>query len=137
MKNDTRIICSKCGACASHEIDRVNGKCHFCGASETTVQERNETGAWVNKVVLPQWKATILSNEQGVISDQTGKNIAVVFGQEHLQILASAFEMKSALEAIFKHCSMVHNQWGDGCNIQQADEAVKAAKLALEHANVK
>jgi predicted ATP-dependent serine protease len=47
MNEDIRLICAGCGACASHESDRVHGRCHFCGARETVIQERDVTGAWV------------------------------------------------------------------------------------------
>jgi hypothetical protein len=30
-----RTICSRCGACAEHYNDRVDGKCHHCGDTRT------------------------------------------------------------------------------------------------------
>lgn len=44
---DARLICAKCGACASHDEDRVKGRCHHCGEHKTNIQERNAKGEWV------------------------------------------------------------------------------------------
>lgn len=46
---ETRLICSKCGACASHPEDRIKGKCHHCGGDKTSVQVRNTKGQWIGE----------------------------------------------------------------------------------------
>ena len=45
---ETRLICAKCGSCAGHFEDRINGCCHFCGAVKTISQKRNIKGEWIN-----------------------------------------------------------------------------------------
>ena len=40
MKIEYRTLCSVCGACAGHEEDRVDGRCHHCGNRETVQQQR-------------------------------------------------------------------------------------------------
>lgn len=42
-----RLICAKCGCCAGHDEDRVDGKCHHCGSVQTTVQVRIKN-VWFN-----------------------------------------------------------------------------------------
>lgn len=46
---DVRLICATCGACASHDEDRVKGRCHHCGEHKTNIQERNAKGEWVTQ----------------------------------------------------------------------------------------
>ncbi len=41
-ESNTRVLCVQCKACAGHEEDRVDGKCHHCGATETEVEQREE-----------------------------------------------------------------------------------------------
>ena len=55
MNKNTRLICSKCKACAEHPEDRINGKCHHCGSCEIT-EETRINGKWVNanKVTYPE-----------------------------------------------------------------------------------
>ena len=43
-------------------------------------------------------------------------------------------EMIAALEGLFEHCAMVHNKWGEGSNLREADAAIKAARIALNKA---
>jgi len=44
-----RLICAKCGACADHEEDRVDGKCHHCGDTRTIKQIRTRPGHWIDE----------------------------------------------------------------------------------------
>lgn len=43
-------------------------------------------------------------------------------------------DMVAALEALFKHCAMIHKHWGDGSNQKEADAAIKAATAILKKA---
>ena len=43
-------------------------------------------------------------------------------------------ELVAALEALFEHCAMTHNRWGDGCNQKEAGAAISAGRAALERA---
>ena len=45
---ETRLICGKCGACAGHEEDRVDGECHFCHGNKIVIQKRADDGSWIN-----------------------------------------------------------------------------------------
>lgn len=45
------------------------------------------------------------------------------------RLIAAAPALLEALQGLFEHCSMIHSQWGDGCNQKQAD-AAKAKGLA-------
>lgn len=46
MRGEIRTICSRCGACADHPDDRIDGRCHHCHETKTVTQRRDETGAW-------------------------------------------------------------------------------------------
>lgn len=43
-------------------------------------------------------------------------------------------ELLAAMKALFEHCAMIHNTWGDGCNQKEADAAIKAARAAIAKA---
>ncbi len=59
----------------------------------------------------------------------------IVGGKEgNARLIASAPDLLAALESLFEHCSMVHNQWGDGSNQQQADAAIAAGRAAIAKA---
>ena len=53
---ETRIICSHCGCCASHEEDRVDGQCKCCKGIDTTEQIRTTKG-WFDRKFLEEIKA--------------------------------------------------------------------------------
>ena len=49
-----RTICRKCGACAGHPEDRVNGACHHCGSLDTREQFRSHlVVTWTDVTVFP------------------------------------------------------------------------------------
>ena len=50
------------------------------------------------------------------------------------QLISAAPDMLAALEALFEHCAMVHNVWGEGCNQKQADAAIKAGRAVINKA---
>lgn len=50
------------------------------------------------------------------------------------QLIASAPELLSALEAVLKECALVHKHWGEGCNLQQAKAAEELARAAIAKA---
>lgn len=43
-------------------------------------------------------------------------------------------EAIEALKALFEHCSMIHNTWGEGCNQREADAAIAAGRALLAKA---
>ena len=43
-------------------------------------------------------------------------------------------DMADALQAIFQHCALIHAQWGEGCNREEADAAIAKGKDALRKA---
>lgn len=49
-------------------------------------------------------------------------------------LIAAAPDMYEALKALYEHCAMVHNAWGDGCNQKESDAAIKAGKAAMRKA---
>ena len=53
---------------------------------------------------------------------------------EDARLISAAPELLAALEALFEHCSMIHNSWGDNSNQKQADEAIATAKAAIARA---
>ena len=48
------------------------------------------------------------------------------------QLIALAPEVYEVLVALFEHCAMIHNVWGDGCNQKQSDEAQRRGKAILK-----
>lgn len=59
-------------------------------------------------------------------------------GRQDAQTIANRVnchdELVAALEALFEHCAMTHNRWGDGCNQKEAGAAISAGRAALERA---
>ena len=51
--------------------------------------------------------------------------------EANARLIAAAPDMYAALAALFEHCAMVHNRWGDGCNSKQAAAAIAAGRAAL------
>lgn len=43
-------------------------------------------------------------------------------------------DMLRALQGLYKHCSMIHKHWGEGCNQKAADEAIQAGLAAITKA---
>jgi hypothetical protein len=46
----------------------------------------------------------------------------------------AAPEMLEALKNLYKHCAMIHSQWGDGCNREEADAAILAGRAVIKRA---
>jgi hypothetical protein len=54
--------------------------------------------------------------------------------QQAINLVHAAPAMLAALQGLFEHCAMIHKHWGDGCNREQADAAIKAAQEAIHQA---
>lgn len=50
------------------------------------------------------------------------------------RLIRVAPELLEALEGLYRHCAMVHNKWGDGCNQKEANAAIEAGKAAIRKA---
>jgi len=59
---------------------------------------------------------------------------AAVENLANAQLIAAAPELLKALEELFRHCTMTHKYWGDGCNQKEADAAITAARNAIAKA---
>jgi hypothetical protein len=44
---ETRLICGRCGACADHKDDRIDGKCRHCRSPKLVTQMRTRKG-WMD-----------------------------------------------------------------------------------------
>lgn len=54
--------------------------------------------------------------------------------EANARLLSAAPELLEALQELFKHCAMVHSQWGDNCNRAEADAAIKMGRAAITKA---
>jgi hypothetical protein len=66
--------------------------------------------------------------------DQHMKQVADCDTAETAEFLSAAPDLLAALESLFEHCAMIHNQWGDKSNARQADESIAAARAAIKKA---
>lgn len=46
----------------------------------------------------------------------------------------TAQDLLEVLKALFEHCAMIHNKWGDGSNQREADAAIAAGRAAIAQA---
>lgn len=54
--------------------------------------------------------------------------------QANARLIAAAPELLSALEALFENCVMIHKYGGSADNTKEADEAINAARAAIQNA---
>jgi len=82
------------------------------------------------------WYATRAnSNGHGfVIEEATGRDVALVYDSTDAPVLAAAPELLEALKALFEHCEMVHNRWGEDSNLTEANAAIAAGRAAIAKA---
>lgn len=50
------------------------------------------------------------------------------------QVAAAAPDLLTAMESLFEHCAMIHNRWGEGCNLKEANAALAAGRAAIAKA---
>jgi hypothetical protein len=82
--------------------------------------------------VFAKWKASQTAAHVELV---TGKGATVQLMPGYQLVSIAEYdrlkECQSALRALLKHCSMIHNKWGEDCNQKQADAAIAAAKAAI------
>jgi len=54
--------------------------------------------------------------------------------EANARLIAAAPDLLAALKALFQHCAMVHNKWGDNDNQREADASIAYARLAITKA---
>ena len=50
------------------------------------------------------------------------------------RLIAAAPDLLEALKAVFEHCEMVHNRWGEDSNLTEANAAIAAGRAAIAKA---
>ena len=69
-----------------------------------------------------------------LLADRNNPNTSPCERDRNVQLAAAAPELLGALEALYKHCSMIHNVWGEGCNRKEANAAIQAGRDAITKA---
>lgn len=86
-------------------------------------------------MITEKWEAMpMLGSPLWGVKDDKGTIIVLGLTEELARLIAAAPELLTAIEAMFKECSMIHKYGGEGCNSKQADAAVRAGREAIAKA---
>ena len=69
-----------------------------------------------------------------VVTRMEGRDHDDPTGVANARLIVAAPDLLAAVEALFQHCSMIHNVWGDGCNQKEANAAIDAGRAAIAKA---
>jgi len=66
------------------------------------------------------------------IGPNDGKDI--LRNTANARLIAAAPDLLESMQALFKHCSMIHSVWGENCNLKEANAAIERARAAIAKA---
>ena len=88
------------------------------------------------------WKSTVYHNSENgdtrIEIESAGQPYRIcrvhLDNTANARLIAAAPELLEALENLYRHCAMIHSQWGEGSNQREADAAIAAGHAAIAKA---